>query len=165
MPALKAGGHAPDITLPTLDGRKFSLAQALRKGPVVLAFFKVSCPVCQYAFPFLERLHQGYAGKPVTVIGISQNGKKDTEAFQREFGITFPVALDDASSYPVSNAYGLTNVPTIFLVSPDGMIAVSSVGWARAEIADINVQIAAALQDTQAPMFRAGEEVAEWKAG
>ena len=58
MPALEAGIVAPDFILPTVDGKQVSLAQALKKGPVVLAFFKISCPVCQYAFPYFERLYQ-----------------------------------------------------------------------------------------------------------
>ena len=29
-------------------------------GPVVLAFCKVSCPICQLAFPFIQRIHQFY---------------------------------------------------------------------------------------------------------
>ena len=53
MAALNAGVLAPDFTLPTVQGGQVSLRQALAKGPVVLVFFKVSCPVCQYALPFL----------------------------------------------------------------------------------------------------------------
>jgi peroxiredoxin len=165
MPALQAGRKAPDFTLPTMDGQNFSLAEALGQGPVVLAFFKVSCPVCQYAFPFLERLHRGYLGKQASVIGISQNSRQETAAFQKQFDLTFPLALDDPGKYPASNAYGLTNVPTVFLISPDGTIAVSSVGWVRAEIAEINAQVAATVRAAQAPLFRTGEEVAQWKAG
>ena len=47
MPALDTGVMAPDFTLPTIDGEQVSLKEALQKGPVLLAFFKVSCPVCQ----------------------------------------------------------------------------------------------------------------------
>src|SRR5207245_7768002 len=83
----------------------------LSRGPVVAAFFKISCPICQYAFPFLERIYKAYGKKNVSIIGISQNNKKDTAGFLREFGITFPILLDDTNTYPVSNAYGLTNVP------------------------------------------------------
>ena len=54
---------APDFTLPTLEGQKVSLKQLLQHGPVVLAFFKVSCPVCQYAFPLYERLSQANKGQ------------------------------------------------------------------------------------------------------
>jgi peroxiredoxin len=60
MATLKAGTLAPDFTLPTMDGKKFSLSEALARGPVLAAFFKVSCPTCQYAFPFLERIYKSY---------------------------------------------------------------------------------------------------------
>jgi peroxiredoxin len=163
VPTLSAG--APDFTLTTMDGKPFSLSQALQRGPVLLAFFKISCPVCQYAFPFLERMHQAYRGKNVTVAGISQNSRNDTALFQKEYGITFPMLLDDPANYKVSNAYGLTNVPTILLIAPDGAIEVSCVGWSRADIAAINAKLAEHLQARQAAVFHDGEDVAEWKAG
>ena len=94
MPALKTGKIAPDVELPRVGGGKISLKEALREGPVVLAFFKITCPVCQYAFPYLERLYRNYPGASVRFIGVSQNTEQDTRRFMREFGITFPVALD-----------------------------------------------------------------------
>ncbi len=60
MSALIAGKKAPDFTLQTTDEKPFALKAALTSGPVVLAFYKVSCPVCQYTLPFVERLHQAY---------------------------------------------------------------------------------------------------------
>src|ERR1035441_10668167 len=54
MAALTAGTKAPDFSLPAMDGSKFSLQEALQHGPVLAAFFKISCPVCQYAFPYFE---------------------------------------------------------------------------------------------------------------
>ena len=108
-----------------------SLREALAKGPVVLVFFKKSCPVCQYALPFLERVYQANRAANVTVLGISQNDARETQEFLREYGVTFPVALDDPANYKVSNAYGLTNVPTIFYIAPDGEIEVSCVGWSK----------------------------------
>src|SRR5215469_12505215 len=90
MAALSAGVAAPDFTLPTVDGQRVSLEDALKKGPVVLAFFKVSCPVCQYAFPFFERMFQANRGAHVTFIGISQDNPKNTQAFLKEFGVSFP---------------------------------------------------------------------------
>ena len=47
MGALVTGVYAPDFSLATVRGDQVSLAELLKKGPVVLAFFKVSCPVCQ----------------------------------------------------------------------------------------------------------------------
>ena len=101
MAALERGTTAPDFTLPAMDGKQFSLREALARGPVLAAFFKISCPTCQYALPFLQRIYEAHGNNAVTIVGISQNTKKDTAAFIREYGITFPVLLDDTSSYPV----------------------------------------------------------------
>ena len=165
MAALTSGKTAPDFALPAMDGSTFSLKAALAKGPVVAAFFKISCPTCQYAFPYLERIHKAYGKKNVTFVGISQNEKKDTASFIREFGITFPVLLEDTNTYAVSNAYGLTNVPTIFWIAQDGEIEISSVGWARKEIEEVNARAAKALGDGVKPVFARDEQVVEFRAG
>lgn len=165
MAALTAGTPAPDFTLPAMDKKQFSLREALARGPVLAAFFKISCPVCQYTFPFLERIYQAYGDKGVAIVGISQDSKRDTNAFMEEFGVTFPVLLDDKDTYPVSNAYGLTNVPTIFWIAPDGEIEVSSVGWDRKDIEEINRLAAEITGKTAQPVFHANEEVAAFRAG
>ena len=165
MAALEAGVSAPDFTLLGMNGENLALAEARKKGPVVAAFFKISCPVCQYAFPFLERIFRAYAKGPVTLVGVSQNDKKQTAGFAREYGITFPLLLDDTRAYPVSNAYGLTNVPSVFLISPGGKIEFSSVGWSKRELEDLNARLAKASGAPPAQIFQPGEDVAEFKAG
>jgi peroxiredoxin len=165
MTALATGKKAPEFALKTLDGKGFSLGDELGRGPVILAFFKVSCPTCQYAFPFLERLYKTYGNKGVTLVGISQNDAKDTAAFAREFGITFPMLLDDTQKYPVSNAYGLTNVPTLFWIAQDGEIEVSSVGWVKADFEQINRRMAESGKATPAMVFKPGEDVRDFRAG
>ena len=149
MAALTAGTSAPDFKLQTMDGSHFSLSDALKRGPVVAAFFKISCPVCQYAFPFLERIYKAHGGKNVTIVGVSQNSKKDTVGFIKEYGVTFPVLLDDTNTYPVSNAYGLTNVPTVFYVAASGEIEISSVSWSKADIEAVNRKLVARTEPTQ----------------
>jgi peroxiredoxin len=165
MPAIGAGVHAPEINLVSVDGSKFALRDALKRGPVVAAFFKVSCPVCQMAFPYIERLFKAY-GKTskFTLVGVSQDNAADTKAFNREFGVTFPVLLD-SKGYPVSNAYGLTNVPTIFMVSPEGEIELSLVSWSKPEMEELNRRLAHISGLKPAELFHKGERVAEFKPG
>lgn len=165
MAALDAGTKAPDFTLSTMDGKPFVLSQALANGPVVLAFFKVSCPVCQYALPFLERLYKAYKNKGVSILGVSQDNSQNTAAFLKQFGINFPVLLDPSDSYRVSNNYGLTNVPTVFWIDPDAEIEVSSVGWNKADVEQINRKMADRLGSQPAPVFRADEDVRDFRAG
>jgi peroxiredoxin len=165
MPALAEGKIAPDFSLPVLSGGNFSLREALAHGPVVLAFFKVSCPVCQFAFPYLQRIYQAHGGENVTIVGVSQNNSKDTAAFAKQFGVTFTMLLDDTEQYPVSNAYGLTNVPTIFWIDQDATIAISCVGWSRKEIEAINRGAAEANAQGIAPVFLPDESIPEFRAG
>jgi peroxiredoxin len=165
MSALAIGTKAPEFDLKASDGRPFSLHAELARGPVVLVFFKVSCPTCQYALPFYERLHQAYGHKGVTLVGVSQNDAKETTAFNKEFGITFPILLDGTRSYTASNAYGLTNVPTIFWVAQEGEIEVSSVGWVKADFDEINRRMAEAGKIPSATVFKPGEDVRDFRAG
>src|SRR5271156_7240829 len=119
MTNLDAGKIAPGFSLLALDGKEYSLNAAMKHGLVVVAFFKISCPVCQFTFPFLERLYKRYGGDGVTFLGISQDDAKATKKFAGEYGVTFPMALDE-KGYHASNAYGLTSVPTIVLIDTYG---------------------------------------------
>jgi peroxiredoxin len=165
MEALTAGTKAPDFELTAMDGKKFVLHDELARGPLVLAFFKVSCPTCQYAFPFLDRLERAYGHNGFRIIGVSQNNPKETSAFIKEFGVTFPVLLDDTEKYPVSNSYGLTNVPTVFWIAQDGGIELSSVGWVKADFEEISRKMAESLHSAPAVMFKPGEDVRDFRAG
>ena len=165
MTALATGTKAPEFALKSLDGSEFALGDALSRGPVVLAFFKVSCPTCQYAFPFFERLHKAYGKNGVTLVGVSQNDAKETAAFVKEIGVTFPMLLDDTRSYPVSNAYGLTNVPTLFWMAQDGEIEVSSVGWVKADYEQVSRKMAESGKTVPAVLFKPGEDVRDFRAG
>ena len=164
MPALTAGKTAPQVSLLDMHGKPFSLRVALQHGPVVLAFFKVTCPVCQYTMPFIERIYRAHHGK-AQVFGVSQHPKKETQLFLREYGITMPVLLDDPGHYPASNAYRLTNVPTIFFIAPGGEIEVSSVGWDRKDLETINRRLAEELSLPVAALFHRGEEIVDSKPG
>lgn len=165
MTKILAGQMAPQFTLPDLEGKPRSLADALAKGPVVLAFFKVSCPVCQFTFPFLERLYNTYNGANVTFWGVSQDDASDTAEFLEEFDVTFPVVLDDEATFQVSNEYALTNVPTFFYIQPDGKVVVSSVGFHKGKLEKIDALLADHTRRTKLPLFMPGEVVPATKPG
>ncbi len=164
MTKVLAGHQAPAFALNGTNGHPFSLADALRKGPVVAAFFKITCPVCQFAFPFLERLYKAYGDEHLSFWGISQDDARDTKEFCKEFGITFPALLDE-DGYPVSNQYGLTNVPTVFLIAPDGKVRVSSVGFSKADLEKISSELAFYLEWPPAPVFHPDEVIPDYKPG
>jgi len=165
MTHLVAGNVAPGFSLKGLDGKEYSLGKLMERGPLVAAFFKVSCPVCQFTFPFLERLYKRYGGESVTFLGISQDDARATAKFAKEFGITFPMVIDDENGYVVSNAYGLTNVPTIFLINTDGAIKVSSNGFDKKDLETIAAELAERKKIGRAPLFRPDEVIPANKPG
>jgi peroxiredoxin len=160
MTHVKEAQTAPEFSLKGLDGKSYSLEALRRKGPVVAAFFKISCPVCQFTFPFLERLYQRYGGDNVTFLGISQDDAKATASFARDYRATFPMALDEKEKgYPASNAYGLTNVPTVFLIDEDGAVRVSSTGFVKDDLERIAAELAERRHIAPAPLFKAHESI------
>lgn len=155
---------APRFSLQSLDGKEYSLDSLLARGPAVVAFFKVSCPVCQFTFPFLQRISERFAGKNISVVSISQDDARNTRKFNQEYGLTFPTLLDD-NGYTASNAYGLTNVPTIFLIAPDGTVKVSLMGFDKAGLETIAGELAQHQKISSAPLFLPGEVVPAYKPG
>jgi len=165
MTALNAGVKAPQFELATMQGSKFSLQESLARGPVLAVFFKISCPVCQYALPFFDRLYKAYGNSKLSIIGVSQNSREETASFIQKFAITFPVLLDDTKHYPASNAYGLTTVPSSFWIAEDGEIEVSSVGWVRRDFEEIARKAASETGQSPRPIFQPAEQIADFRAG
>jgi len=130
---IQPGAPAPDISLPDLNGTDWTLRDALPDGPVVLAFFKVSCPTCQLTFPFLQRLADSPDGRS-RLIAIAQDDAPDAREFQQRLGVSMPTLIDAAPRYSASNAYGITSVPSIFTVETDGKISSAVEGFNKAEL-------------------------------
>jgi peroxiredoxin len=153
---LAAGASVSDFRLPLLDGGETTLSELISKGPALLAFFKVSCPVCQLTLPFLDRIAS--SGR-LTVYAVSQNDARDTRDFHRRFGLSLPSLLDsEERGFPVSNAFGISSVPTLFLIETNGSVARVIEGWSRSEIERLG-----ALAGVKP--FRPTDSVPEWKAG
>lgn len=158
MTTISAGQKAPDFSLKSLDGKEHSLQALLQRGPVFISFFKVSCPVCQFTFPFLERLYKRLAGKDVAFFGISQDTVRLTKEFADEYGVTFPILID-ADGYPASNAYGLTNVPTSYLIDTDGTVKIVCLGFTKKDLEAIAADLSQRQKIPPAALFRLDESV------
>jgi peroxiredoxin len=164
MPTLSTGQAAPTFQLTTTTGKLLSLPEALAGGPVLLAFFKVSCPTCQFTFPFLQRLHEQLREQGVQIWGVVQDKAQDGARFAATYGVTFPILVDD-SPYKVSRAYNLVHVPTLFLVKPDGRVEISSEGFCKADLLAIQRSLAQSHPATPPALFLPTERVPEYKPG
>lgn len=133
--ALKPGDAAPPFTLQAAKGGKvftFNLADALKKGPVVVYFYPKSfTSVCTLeAHEFAESMPK-FEKEGASVIGISADGIDTQREFSsKECRDTFPVgadpkfgvvrAYDDALTVPGTNIGFAERVS--YVISPEGKI-------------------------------------------
>jgi peroxiredoxin len=114
MQPLKPGTEAPDI--PGVE----------RDGARVLFFYKVTCPTCQISAPVAERFHQQVGDR---FAGVGQDPREKLDQFAEELGATF-TAVSDQPPYPLSDAYGIRTVPTVFVIE-DGKVVEVVESWDR----------------------------------
>jgi peroxiredoxin len=149
---LSEGNSAPDFRL---GGR--SLSAELARGPVLLVFFKISCPTCRLSFPFLQRLADAAGPGTPRVIAVSQDDAKNTAQFQAHFGTSLDTLIDPPP-YAVSSVYGIRNVPTLFLIEPDQTVSLAFSGFSKAHFETLAERFAT-------PVFRSGEQVPALRPG
>jgi peroxiredoxin len=164
MSTVTVGQKAPHFELACTDGKRHGLEQALGRGPVLVAFFKVECPTCQFTFPFVERLYEQFRAQGVQIWGISQDDARDSRHFAEEYRVTFPVLIDDYP-YKVSRAYSLKYVPTLLLIAPDGRVKLASDGFVRADLLEIQKSLAKHFSITPPALFHTSDRVPEFKPG
>lgn len=120
------GEPAPDFTLTTLDGDKFTLSDHAGKI-VVLEWFNPDCPFVKQAH--LEGSLKGLAKRHEGVVWVAINsnakGKQGHDpARNRErreqFGFDYPIALDADGT--VGRAYGAEHTPHMYVIDPEGKL-------------------------------------------
>ncbi len=141
-PPVEVGPHegllAPPFELPALGSAGPSLSLAALNGkPAALTFFATWCPYCRRQTPLLVEAARKYAGS-VQFVGIDV-GENEAQAqgYIKEMGISYPVALDDASQ--VGGLYAVTGFPTTFFIDAQGEIVRVQVGLMSAE--DLEAQL------------------------
>ena len=130
--AVKIGATAPDFTAPaTLGGKEFTfaLADALKKGPVVLYFYPAAftkgCTIEAHEFADAMPRFQELG---VTVIGVSHDDIATLDKFSTtECRSKFPVAADADQHIMKSYDAVLSAHPeyanrTSYVITPDGKI-------------------------------------------
>jgi len=122
---LAPGDRAPSLDLPEAASGQ-SVSDPWREGPVVLAFFKTTCPVCQMAAPKVQAL----ADSGVRVVAVGEDPPPELRSYAERHGQKVQT-LSEPAPYPASEAFGIDTVPSLFLVSEDGTVRDAVVSWDR----------------------------------
>jgi hypothetical protein len=102
-------------------------------------------------FPFLERLHDRYAGDGLTVRGVAQDSANITRSFARRYGLSFPILLDE-DDYPISRAFDIMATPTVFLIDRDGAVAYTTMGFMKPGLGALGDAVADVLGKPHEPL-------------
>jgi peroxiredoxin len=118
-----AADTAPAFTLEDVAGDRVALATALARGPVIVEFWATWCGPCRQALPGLQRLHEAYASRGLTVLAVSTDEPRNRPKIgstARALGLTFPVLVD--ADKRVAQLYRVESIPMTFLIDRDGRI-------------------------------------------
>ncbi len=168
-PPPSPGTPAPGADFTRPGGGKAAIADLLAQAnglPLLLAFFKVSCPTCRLTWPYLQRLHAAYGGTAVHIVGVSQNDAEESRKFFEEFGkATFDLVLDPEPRFAASNAFHVEAVPHLALVSPSGVLEEVFAGWSRAKMEALGERLAGRGGFPPVPVVPPGDPVRDFQAG
>ncbi len=122
--AFGVGGERTEVRsdlIETLNGDLISLEEL--KGKVVLVnLWATWCPPCVLEMPGFQRVYEDYRDQGFVVLGLSrdQGDPRRVQAFLREKGITYPVAMEAGSGI---GGFGMVNtLPASFLLGKDGTV-------------------------------------------
>jgi len=163
MGPLPVGKKAPVFELAGEDGSPRVFKAQAGEPLVLLAFYKDTCPVCQFTLPFLERIYQGVKGK-LTFWAVSQDDAREAKSFARDYGLSFPQAIDKPG-YPVSNAYGICSVPTTYLIEPGGKILRIIEGFVRKDLEDLARDLGKLVGVAAPVVFKPGDDAPALRPG
>lgn len=116
---------AADLNLRDINGNMVNLSDF--KGKVILLnFFATWCPPCKQEIPDFIELQNEYLDKNFVIIGISLSRASDTKVMAQDFGINYPVLIDDGYAAAV---YGpIRSVPTTFMIDKNFKVAKKYIG-------------------------------------
>ena len=134
---LEPGMIAPDFTVLDVEGHPFRLAEEVSRRPVLLLFWSVFCDPCRVEMSNLQKMHDRYAGRDVTVVAVAVDGeplRKTIGGFARQEGYTFKILVDELDAtevWKVADAYGVAVTPTLLLLEKGGKVSLRKGGKIR----------------------------------
>jgi thiol-disulfide isomerase/thioredoxin len=145
---------APGASAPPIPGVTFS-------EPTAVAFYKVTCPVCQMAAPKIQTFDDAYPGH---LVAVGEDPEPKLAAFATQYHMPAS-AISEPPPYDISEAYGVRTVPTMFLVDAAGTIVDTVEGWDRDGYNRMSAGLAEMTGATYAPVSEAGDGLPAFRPG
>ncbi|MHB1654322.1 MAG: peroxiredoxin family protein [Desulfitobacteriaceae bacterium] len=126
---LQKGNLAPDFELRTLDGQVIKLS-SLRGKKVIVNMWATWCPPCRLEMPDMEKFYAKHKNEGIEILAVNltkaEKSREDVPKFVKDFGITFPVLMDEKGE--VAQMYEASAIPTSYILDSKGVIQQKIVG-------------------------------------
>jgi peroxiredoxin len=144
-PGLEPGKPAPDIIGEGIDASPIALSQF--SGKVVLIdFWATWCPPCRAEIPGEKELHEKYAGRPFTILGVSRDRTRDDlVSFATKEKLPWPIVFDATGN--IFDQWKIASIPTYALIDHHGVILRR---WSRSgQMPEIEKEIEKAVREAE----------------
>ena len=130
-PEVGVGDEAPEFDLPVIrgTGERVALADLRGREDVLLVVWAAWCPPCIDEFTELKRLHAAYGDRGLRILAVGvrfHESVEDVKEFARDQELPFTVLYDEEEK--VVQRYGVTYIPSNYLIDRGGVIRFSSNG-------------------------------------
>jgi len=126
-PVMNRDLPAPDFIATDVKGNTVTLSD-FRGKPVLLNFWATWCPYCRKERAHLNTLHKEYSARGLIILSVSTDSSiARVRSFLKSEPAEFTVLTD--SSGAVSSLYNVRGLPSSYLISRDGHISQTLVGY------------------------------------
>ena len=107
---------------------------------LLITFFATWCPPCMQEIPDLIDLHDKYASKGFSVLGLSmdQGGRGIVKKLVEKRSINYPILMADEAT--ANDFGGVVGIPTSFLVNKKGRLVKKYPGYVPHAILERDIQ-------------------------
>ena len=127
MPVVEAGRPAPEFSLATYEGKRFTREDLLGEITVLVFYPFAFSPVCTDQFNVYEEVLEDLTARGATLYGVSCDATYSQQAFKEKLGVSIEQLSDFEPKGAACRAFGVLHEGgfpqrALVVVGPDGVV-------------------------------------------
>ena len=149
MTVIYPNDQAPPLSLPTLSGDTFTLADRNPENFTIVIFYRgLHCPICKTYFKEVEESYPQFKASGMEVVGVSMDGREKALQFSKDVAsnadtpsdalnvtITYGLKEEDARAWGLyisskregSQEPDIFSEPGLFVIRPDNTVFMAQI--------------------------------------